>query len=162
MVHLPLVSSFSYPDDHAQRLVAALERVASEFTRENPAFLLCRRGVVAEAEYGGSIFLEFAEVEAITKLRAAATALAGPVSGTESDGAALRFALMQHAGVTESVFRSAVTFAEGLVEGLELPSYATLGQLVFIRFESDAAGEDWSTGGWTTDLRWRILASYPL
>jgi len=33
---------------------------------------------------------------------------------------------------------------------------------VLLRFESEVAGEDWSHGGWAADLRWNLLASYPI
>ena len=161
MVHLPLVGTYECPESQVPALGAALQEIASDFSRDNPSCLLSRRQVTAEPAHGGSIFLEFALGQAPGQLRAS---VAGIVPGTEPEAGvpALRFALMQHSNLVESVFDSAVTFASGLVEGLELPLYARPAQLVFIRFESEAAGENWSTGGWALDLRWRILASYPL
>ena len=187
MVHLPLFGYFQCPENAVQPLETALESVARDFKRDNPNVFLSREGVTSEAADGGSIFLEFADAgnvlaepsgrghsgqgrnnnptaaPAIGHLReAAAGVIAGLHLNPEASGQSLSFALMQHATLPGPVFESAVTFAAGVIEGLELPRYTSLAQLVFIRFESDAAGEDWSKGGWAADLRWRILGSYPL
>jgi hypothetical protein len=49
-----------------------------------------------------------------------------------------------------------------VIQDLEIPEETRAWQLVLLRFESDAAGEDWSQGGWAADLRWNLLASYPI
>ena len=69
---------------------------------------------------------------------------------------------MQHAELPPTVFDSAVVFAGAVVRDLEIPNETPAWQLVLLRFESDAAGEDWSHGGWAADLRWNLLASYPI
>ena len=70
--------------------------------------------------------------------------------------------LMQHGELPPTVFESALAFADAVVRDLEIPTETRAWQLVLLRFESDAAGEDWSQGGWAADLRWNLLASYPI
>ena len=72
---------------------------------------------------------------------------------------------VRHGEVQKNIsraFGSAVAFADGVVQDLEIPNETRAWQLVLLRFESDAAGEDWSQGGWAADLRWNLLASYPI
>ena len=70
--------------------------------------------------------------------------------------------LMQHAELPPMVFDSAVVFAGEVVRDLAISNETRAWQLVLLRFESDAAGEDWSQGGWAADLRWNLLTSYPI
>ncbi len=73
-----------------------------------------------------------------------------------------RISLMQHAELPPTVFESAVVFAGAVINDLDIPNETRAWQLVLLRFESDAAGEDWSHGGWAADLRWNLLASFPI
>ena len=70
--------------------------------------------------------------------------------------------MLLFAGLPAPVFQSAVRFAEGVVDGVGLATYAGLAELALFRYESAAAGEDWSNGGWANDLTWQIVASFPL
>ena len=167
MVHLPLIDYFHCPEEMVQSVDAGLERVAQEFLRDNPGVFLSRQGVVSETENGGNIYLEFADAPgqrpAVGELQAAvAQVLNQRHLQPEQDVPSLRIALMQRSDLPLPVFQSAAFFAAGVFDGSDLPQYAKLGQLVLIRFESDAAGDEWSKGGWAADLRWQIVNSFPL
>jgi hypothetical protein len=69
---------------------------------------------------------------------------------------------MQFADLSDAVFASAGVFANAVLQDLNVPTSTRAWQLLLVRFESDAAGDDWQDGGWKADLRWRILHSYPL
>ncbi len=69
---------------------------------------------------------------------------------------------MQHARLSQSVFDSAVEFSRQVVRDLEVPDVTRAWQLVLVRFQSEAAGDDWDQGRWAADLSWESLASYPL
>lgn len=73
-----------------------------------------------------------------------------------------RINLMQHADLPAAVFDSAVHFARSVVRDLEVPDATRAWQMMLLRFASDAAGNHWDNGSWAADLRWRILAAYPL
>ncbi len=167
MVHLPLVDYFQCEDDAAPSVDAGLDELAAQFRRDHPDVYLCRQGVVSEEENGGSIYLEFTDAgeqrPTVTELRTSIIEVLNrrqPIP--QQDNPALRIALMQRSNLPPAVFQSAVTFAAGAFDGSELPQCATLGQLVLIRFESDAAGDDWNQGGWAADLRWQVINSHPL
>ena len=70
--------------------------------------------------------------------------------------------LLQHAKLPGPVFADAVEFARAVAADLQIPSGTQAWRLLLLRFESDAAADDWSGGGWAADLRWELLASYPL
>jgi hypothetical protein len=70
--------------------------------------------------------------------------------------------LMQLALLTDSVFHSAVTFAESIVQDLGIPNSTRVWQLQFIRYESTADVESWDRGAWASDLSWKVLESYGL
>ena len=173
-VHLPLSGYFTCPDDLARTVDDALAEAAGDFRRQFPGVGLERRGIVAEAGPAGSLCLEFSDAgnplsggsgdrpQALRRLREAVGqglarfALPGP--GEDP----IRFALLQHAPLPESVFHSAAHFAEGVVNGLELPRYGALAELVLLRYQSEAAGEDWRGGGWAADLSWQFIGCHPL
>jgi hypothetical protein len=43
-----------------------------------------------------------------------------------------------------------------------VPVVARAWRLVLLRYLSDAAGDDWSHGSWSSDVRWEYLSSYVL
>lgn len=181
-VHLPLIDYFPCPEEMVQSVDAGLERVAGE----SPGITLHCRRVVPEPD-AGNIFLDFGEgldptsregrdVNELRQLRDGIIQTLGRVYGLSPylephrerapESYPLRIALMQHANLPPRVFESALTFAQevvsSVVRNLELGGDTRLWHLVLIRFESDAAGDDWSAGGWAADLRWQIVSSYPL
>ena len=165
-VHMPLTGYFPCPDAEVQAVDAGLVKVAEEFRSKNSQILLARQGVVVEAGDRGSVHLEFGNAgnpPAIGQLRSqlASVLRQANLEGVEEVGA-LRFSLLQYTGLSPQVFESAARFAEGVVNGLELASDVGLSELAFFRYESTAAGEDWSKGAWASDLSWQIINAYPL
>ena len=176
-VHLPLTGYFPCPEAVAPSVVAGLERAAAEFRSRSSLAFLARRGLAAAAGDRGSIYLEFAEAgnpspkvegvsraqtEFLDQLRTGVAAALAQSSLTAETASALRFGLLLFAGLPAPVFQSAVRFAEGVVDGVGLATHASLAELALFRYESAAAGEDWSNGGWANDLTWQIVASFPL
>ena len=174
-VHLPLIDYFSCPEEMVQSVDAGLERVA----RESRGIILYHRPVVAAPDDAGNIFLDFAgevhpasraatTVNELRQLRDAIIEILGRVYGLapylepHREDYSLRIALMQHANLPPQVFESAITFAREVFGHLEMPERANPWQLVIIRFESDAAGDDWNKGGWAADLSWQIINSHRL
>ena len=70
--------------------------------------------------------------------------------------------LMQYAKLPSAVMADALEFARGVVDDLSVPESTTAWRLLLVRFQSQAAGEDWSGGRWAADLSWEIVSSYPL
>ncbi len=174
MVHLPLVEYFRCPEEAVKTVDTGLESAAREFSCANQETTLSPWAVVAAAGNSGNIFLEFGVAGAAAQpgsptfgqLRDAIIRILEQVhTQIEHENHPCRIALMQHANLPPGVFDSAVTFAQRAAAGLDMAKLVSLEQLVFIRFESDIAGEDgndWNRGGWSADLRWRIINSYPL
>ena len=169
-VHVPMTGYFPCSEVAVSTLDTGLEAVAVEFRKEHSGALVTRQGIVAEAGEQGSIYLEFSggeeaspEAHAVRRLRDQAEAtLAGLNPAPDAGSQPLRFALLQYAGLPPQVFQGAVRFAEGVVNGLELADHIGLAELVLLRYESDAATEDWRDGGWAVDLRWQMINCYPL
>ena len=186
MVHLPLIEYFGCPEDSIPAVDAGLEKAVQEFNRDDRVVWLTRQKVVAEAGETGSIFVEIADAgnhlpgsserrdsrpgassKTVNQLRDAVIEVVTQVNGAvprqpaEPGDGPLRFHIMQHASLPPRVFASAAAFAEGALEGVDLAQNTYPVELVFTRFESDAAGDDWSAGGWAADLRWQIVNTYP-
>lgn len=172
-VHLPLTGYFPCPEAEVLPLAAALEKVADEFRSEYPdAFAL--RGAVVAAPEEGSIYVPFAcpssslsEPGERNPLQDEVAEVLGRLNlalGSDPGGelGPIRFALLQFSGLPDRVFQSAVRFATGVVNGLQLPERVGLSELVLFRYQSAAAGEDWEEGSWATDLSWQISSTHPL
>ena len=177
MVHLPLLSYFQCPENQVESLDSALATVAADW-QAHGGTPLAHGGVDYEydtAGAAGDIFLDFAAgqsgEDAIHPLLEAVvnklieSGLVPPLetpSALDLENYLYRIALMQHANLPPAVFASAVAFAQAVVNDLEVPAATTAWQLALIRFESDAAGEDWSGGRWAADLRWQLVNNHPL
>ena len=169
-VHVPLTDYFACPDQEATSLGVILGKIVEEFWGEGQEAFLVREGTVAETEDKGSVYLAFAdgngpasEGGVVGMLRAdIAEALSRLNLMVGGEAPALRFALLQHSGLPADVFRSAARFAEGVVNGLDLPGQVAVAELALFRFESASADEEWSEGSWASDLTWRICNSYEL
>ena len=177
MVHLPLLSYFQCPENRVESLDSALATVAADWQAQG-GIPLAHGGVDYEYDTAGAtgdIFLNFAAGQSgedaihpllgavVNKLVESGSDPALEMSPElESENNPYRIALMQHANLPPAVFASAVAFAQAVVNDLEVPANTTAWQLALIRFESDAAGEDWSGGRWAADLRWQLVNSHPL
>ena len=174
LVHLPLLSYFQCPETQVESLDSALATVTADWLAHGGT-PLAHSGVDTDHSAAGDIFLDFAAGQSgedairplteavVNKLVESGSVHALEMSPElESENYAYRIALMQHASLPPAVFASAVAFAQAVVNDLEVPANTTAWQLALIRFESDAAGEDWSGGRWAADLRWQLVNSHPL
>ena len=169
-VHLPLTGYFPCPEEEVPSLSAALEKVADDFRSEYPDAFVVRTGLLAIGPEEGSIYMpfdggsnSFSEPRSADLLQGEVTEVLSRLNLTLGGKLIpLNFALLQHSGLPEQVFRSAVRFAEGIVAGLQLPGRVTLSELSLFRYVSASAGDDWDKGSWATDLSWQMIAAYPL
>ena len=169
-VYLPLTGYFPCHEQELPSLAVILEKIAEEFQLEHRNAILAREGIVAEAEGGGNVFLAFSDESGTAAASGSVSQLQGDIAEALSrmnlmvggELLPLRFALLQHSGLSSQVFRSAARFAEGVVNGLQLPASVALSELTLFRYESAAAGDDWEEGSWATDLSWKIIDVYPL
>ena len=176
MLRLPVAEYFACPVEAVESLSAGLESIAQAGQRKYQGVPLAHHGAATSPECPGDIFLDFAVPEegrdpnlpALNSLRADVLELLGQVDGVNTGNPPPpneyrpRISLMQHGELPPTAFESAVVFADAVVRDLEIPNETRAWQLVLLRFESDAAGEDWSQGGWAADLGWNLLASYPI
>ena len=169
-VHLPLTDYFPCPEEEAPSLAAALEKVSDDFQREYSDAFVIRAETLAESQENGSIYVPFAsgsnsftESRPSDLLQAEVTEVLGSLNlSVGGKLLPLHFALLQYSGLTGRVFRSAVRFAEGVINGLQLPRQVGLSELALFRYDSASAGEDWVNGSWATDLSWQMIGAYPL
>ena len=178
MLRLPLIEYFECPEHAVESISAGLGRIAREGCRKYQGVPLAHQGASTSPECPGDIFLDFTvpdpedrpqrRLMTLNVLRTDLLELLGQVYGVNtsnvpsSDEYRPHISLMQHANLPPTAFESAVVFAGAVVRDLEVPNETRAWQLVLLRFESDAAGEDWNQGGWAADLRWNLLASYPI
>ena len=174
MVHLPLLSYFQCPETKVEFLDSALATVAADWLAQG-GIPLTHSGVDTDHSAAGDIFLNFAAgqsgedairplMEAVVNklVESGLDPLLETPRALDFGNYLYRIALMQHANLPPAVFASAVAFAQAVVNDLEVPANTTAWQVALIRFESDAAGEDWSGGRWAADLRWQLVNSHPL
>ena len=181
LLHLTVADFFRCEEAAVEAVDRGLSNISGEVRQNAPQFLLRQRGVATFPGVSGNIFLDFStesppsvppasggETGGVYALHRAVTELLQGTSGVTPD---LRFTgenywphitLMQQASLPPSVFESAVEFAAAVAQDLSVPESTRAWQLILVRFESDAAGDDWDNGRWAADLRWQIVASYPL
>ena len=176
MLRLPLIEYFQCPEDAVESISAGLKSIAQEVQRKYQVMPLTHHGASTSPERPGDIFLGFTLPEEggdrnlpwLYSLRVDVLGQLGQVHGINTGNVPSsheyrpHISLMQHSELPPTVFESAVVFADAVVRDLEIPNETRAWQLVLLRFESDAAGEDWNQGGWAADLRWNLLASYPI
>ena len=171
MLHVPLLDYFECPEHAVEALDAALANAAGEARQALSGLFLTRSDVVTIPERQGDIYLGFTSDGApspVDVLYLNLQSRIGQVPGVVldrnvSDREYLpRIALMQHASLPSSVFSDATEFAKEVVNSLEMPSMARAWRLLLIRFQSQAAGDDWSDGSWAADLSWQVLSSHEL
>lgn len=171
MLHLPLVEYFQCPEPDIDAVDSILETVTRETRQATPRFNLTHRGVTTYPHRPRDICLDFAGGGVSTPLNTLYRSLTdrlGQVSGvTLGPGAAEGefqpcIALMQHADFPAGVLDDAAEFAKAVVVDLQVPSRTRAWRLLLVRFQSQAAGDDWSDGSWAADLSWRTLSSHEL
>lgn len=177
MLHMPMSDYFPLAtdnDDAAEaQLAGEVERLADRYRRVSPRFPLFNRGITTtrETEADGNIWLDFSpEVvnESLYRLQSMVAdllernpAVGGPrrVYGPDFPP---QIPLMSHADLPDSVFDGAVDFARSVTDDLKVSQITRSWRLALTRFESNAAGDDWSNGRWASDLSWRAIGSYSL
>ena len=169
-VHLPLTGYFPCHDEEVLPLAAALEKVADDFRSAYPDASVLRESDVTDAPEEGSIYVPFACQSSSLSEPGERNLLQDEVAEVLSrlnlslggEPLPFRFPLLQFSGLPAPVFQSAVRFAAGVVNGLQLPTRVYPFELALFRYESAAAGEDWDNGNWATDLSWKMINAYDL
>ena len=177
MLHMPMTDYFPLDTDDAgaveAQLAGEVERLADRYRRVSPRFPLFNRGITTtrETETDGNIWLDFSpEVvnESLYRLQSMVADLlernpdvGGPRRVYGSDFPP-QIPLMSHAHLPDSVFDGALDFARSVTDELKVSQITRSWRLALTRFDSNAAGDDWSNGRWATDLSWRAIGSYSL
>ena len=180
MVHLTVADFFQCPDSAVGAVATGLARIAAQSHTVAPRFNLSHQGVATFPNMIGTIFLDFTHPNGYLGARSPSS---GPpiytlhhnvidlLQNTPGVVPGLRFAgsnywphltLMLYANLAPTVFEDAVQFARAVVVDLLVPATTQAWRLMLVRFESNAAGDDWDNGRWAADLRWSLLSSHPL
>ena len=177
MVHLPMSDYFILNDDgdgHTESSLAAeVEQLATRYRRVSPRFPMFNRGITTTrpSDSDGNIWLDFSpEVvnESLFRLQSmVADLLERPPASLDyrrvyGPDFPPQLPLLSHADLPDTVFDSALEFARAVTDELKVSQITRAWRMVLTRFESNAAGDDWSGGRWAADLSWKVLASYGL
>jgi hypothetical protein len=177
MLHMFMSDYFPLADaDDANaenQLAGDLEQLAERYRRVSPRFPMFNRGITTtrNTDDDGNIWLDFSpEVvnESLYRLQSMVAdllernpAVHGPrcVFGPDFPP---QMPLLSHANLPDTVFDSALEFARSVTDELKVSQITRAWRLTLTRFESNAAGDDWSGGRWAADLQWRVIGSYSL
>ncbi len=176
MLRLSVVGYFRCSDTVVDLLAHGAGRLAEESRRRSPRFSLDCRGVVdgrngsgGETEERHTIYLDFKQTDPnhpLTVLHREAMTMVDGLPGAdpppEYGEYHPKINLMEYAGLPLAVMADAADFAKGVAIDMGVPAVARAWRLVLLRYQSEAAGDDWSHGGWASDLRWEHLSSYVL
>ena len=177
MLHMPMSDYFPLDADDPSmaeaQLAGEVERLAERYRRVSPRFPLFNRGITTTRrdESDGNIWLDFSpEVvnESLYRLQSMVADLLerNPAVGGDRHVFGPDFPpqipLMSHADLPDSVFDGALDFARAVTDDLKVSQITRAWRLALTRFQSNAAGDDWSGGRWATDLSWRAIGSYSL
>ena len=175
MLHLPMSDYFPLAgaDDAEAQLAGEVERLAERYRRVSPRFPMFNRGITTtrHTEADGNIWLDFSpEVvnESLYRLQSMVADLLERNPGVSGPRRVFgpdfppQMPLLSHANLAESVFDSALEFARAVTDELKVSQITRAWRLTLTRFESHAAGDDWSGGRWATDLQWRVVGSFSL
>jgi hypothetical protein len=177
MLHMPMSDYFPLATDDAGvvevQLSGELERLAERYRRVSPRFPLFNRGITTtrQTESDGNIWLDFSpEVvnESLYRLQSMVADLLERNLSVGGDRLVFgpdfppQIPLMSHAALPDSVFDGALDFARSVTDELKVSQITRSWRLALTRFESNAAGDDWSNGRWATDLSWRAIGSFSL
>ena len=168
MLHLTVAGFFQCSEAALAEVEAGLQIAAEESRQREPRFSLHQQGVTGAS---GNIFLDLSgpqRPEALHKLHGDVVDIVRRVSGAVLDmehvegGYWPHVTMMQYAKLPSAVMADALEFAQGVVDDLAVPESTNAWRLLLVRFQSQAAEEDWSEGRWAPDLSWDIISSYPL
>ena len=168
MLHLTVAGFFQCSEAALAEVEAGLQIAAEESRQREPRFSLHQQGVTGAS---GNIFLDLSgpqRPEALHKLHGDVVDIVRRVSGVVLEmehvegGYWPHVTMMQYAKLPSAVMADALEFAQGVVDDLAVPESTNAWRLLLVRFQSQAAEEDWSEGRWAPDLSWDIISSYPL
>ena len=168
MLHLTVAGFFQCSEAALAEVEAGLQIAAEESRQREPRFSLHQQGVTGAS---GNIFLDLSgpqRPEALHKLHGDVVDIVRRVSGAVLEmehvegGYWPHVTMMQYAKLPSAVMADALEFAQGVVDDLAVPESTNAWRLLLVRFQSQAAEEDWSEGRWAPDLSWDIITSYPL
>jgi len=177
MLHMPMSDYFPLDAGEAgateAQLAAELATLAERYRRVSPRFPIFNRGITTSrpTESDSNIWLDFSpEVvnESLYSLQSMVADLLerNPAVGGDRHVFGPDFPpqipLMSHANLPDSVFDGALDFARVVTDDLKVSQITRAWLLALTRFESNAAGDDWSNGRWANDLSWRAIGSYSL
>ncbi len=174
MLRLSVVGYFQCSDTVVDLLAHGAGRLAEESRQRSPRFSINCRGVAIGRNGGGNgernnVYLDFKQTDSnhpLTILHREAMAmvqeLPGAVPPPEDGEFHPKISLMEYAGLPPAVMADASDFAKGVAIDMGVPAVARAWRLVLLRYHSEAAGDDWSHGGWASDLRWEHISSYVL
>ena len=175
-VHLPVADFFQCDVNSVPALEAQLGRAVQHIQRTHRGFPLAHQGVATLPGADGNIFLDFTvpgnppqrNLRTLGVLHHSVVDTLRQTSGVVADAGVVEenyrphLPLMQYANLPAPVFADAVEFARAVVSDLQLPQATKAWKLMLLRFESNAAGDNWDGGRWAADLRWNALTSYSL
>ena len=168
MLHLTVAGFFQCSEAALAEVEAGLRAAAEKSRQREPRFSLHHQGVTGAS---GNIFLDLSgppRPEALHKLHGDVVDLVRRISGAvlEMEHAEGDYwphvTMMQYAKLPSAVMADALEFAQGVVDDLAVPESTNAWRLLLVRFQSQAAEEDWNGGRWAADLSWEIVSSYPL
>ena len=169
LLRMSVVSYFQCAGTAVDLLVRDAARLAEESRKRSPGFSIYCQGVANGGENGepNNVYLDFQQTNPnhpLTVLQGEAVTLVDGLPGVvlppENRGFHPKITLMEHANLPPAVMAEAFDFAKGVATDIGVPSVARAWRLVVLRYHSEAAGDDWSHGGWAPDLRWEYLSSY--
>ena len=177
MLHMPMSDYFPLDtgesNDAEAQLARDLETLAERYRRVSPRFPLFNRGITTTrpTDSDGNIWLDFSPEVVNESLYRLQSMVADALERNPAVGGVRRafgpdfppqIPLMSHADLPDSVFDGALDFARAVTDELKVSQITRAWRLALTRFESNAAGDDWSGGRWAADLQWRAIGSYSL
>ena len=152
MLHLTVAGFFQCSEAALAEVEAGLQIAAEESRQREPRFSLHQQGVTGAS---GNIFLDLSgpqRPEALHKLHGDVVDIVRRVSGAVLEmehvkgGYWPHVTMMQYAKLPSAVMADALEFAQGVVDDLAVPESTNAWRLLLVRFQSQAAEEDWSEG----------------
>ena len=162
MLRLPLTPFFPCPEERVPILTAQAADLARE-TGGRESFVLRRAGIAGDAAING-VVMEFDAPAGLLELQGQAQAAgqSHSVGLYPAEGFRPRVGLLEY-GTFPADLRGVVgELAGGVGAGLAAPAEAWPWRLLVTRYDSAAAGDDWSGGRWAGDLSWRVVSSHLL
>ena len=162
MLRMALTPFFPCTDGGLPLLASQIEEIARETGAVKP-YTVSRSGIVADHTMNG-VVVEFQAPPALFELqrKVQEAARAGSSGLYPSDAFQPRVALLEYGAFPEAILPDAVDFAAGVASGVGMTEVAAPWRLLLTRYNSQAAGDDWSGGRWAADLSWQQLYSHPL